>query len=349
MDFSSKGISWVGNMYQKLETVCVDVLQEMDNFMAQEPARSVETQVQAVSVNVQKFCDEVIKDILAPSSVHSSQVPVTELSVAYDIGFGLNQSVPNKDLVSPSELDVTSMEVKTVSPVEDSSEGSITDITQNEHHRAKCDILSNKSVSLGSEEEKCLNVSDGAAFIDNRAGSLWSDSELASIVYHGSTPTPLSSTLSSSMTGTVTSSPAISVLASPVSKASEPDAENGESGNPGENNASDAMDVEVQEKFEDLFLGESYLDVQSKEIDNELSFLSRRVAIRKSYKKKLRDALLSRLLPATKHRYRKLQILNSGVEDKDLESSSLCSKSVEFLDMKKPPSQEFCESEWEFL
>ncbi|XP_068653850.1 uncharacterized protein [Aristolochia californica] len=310
MDFSSKGISWVGNMYQKLETVCVDVLQEMDNFMAQEPARSVETQVQAVSVNVQKFCDEVIKDILAPSSVHSSQ---------------------------------------TVSPVEDSSEGSITDITQNEHHRAKCDILSNKSVSLGSEEEKCLNVSDGAAFIDNRAGSLWSDSELASIVYHGSTPTPLSSTLSSSMTGTVTSSPAISVLASPVSKASEPDAENGESGNPGENNASDAMDVEVQEKFEDLFLGESYLDVQSKEIDNELSFLSRRVAIRKSYKKKLRDALLSRLLPATKHRYRKLQILNSGVEDKDLESSSLCSKSVEFLDMKKPPSQEFCESEWEFL
>ncbi|XP_068643925.1 uncharacterized protein [Aristolochia californica] len=122
---------------------------------------------------------------------------------------------------------MVSMEVETLSAVEDSSLGSMTDVTQNEHHRAECDILSNKSISSGSEEEKCHNVSDEAAFIDNRSGSLRSDSELASIVYCDSTPTPLSSTLSSKMTGTDTSSAVISVVASPLLKAFDPKAKNG--------------------------------------------------------------------------------------------------------------------------
>ncbi|KAG9439190.1 hypothetical protein H6P81_019355 [Aristolochia fimbriata] len=341
MDFSSQGISWVGNMYQKLETVCVDMLQEMDHFMAQEPASSVETQLQTVGVNVQKFYNEVMKDILSPSPIHSIQVPVTDLSVACDIGVGFNQPVLDKNPVLPAELDLVSTKVMTVSPVEDSSPGLRKDVTQNELCKDEYDMLCNKSESSCLEEENCRNVSDEATLIDKCSGSLLTDSDFDGL------PAALSSSLSSSVTGTDTMFAAISVGSSPVLETSEP----GEGGTADMENASDVIDVtsEVQEKFEDLFLGESYLDVQSNEIDNDHSILSHRVAIRKSYKKKLRGSLLSKFLLATKHNYRKVQILSSGVGDRCPGSSSPFSTSDELMDLKKSPSQEFSESEWELL
>ncbi|GAV64049.1 hypothetical protein CFOL_v3_07567 [Cephalotus follicularis] len=65
MDIKSKGITWVGNFYQKIETICLEV----DNIVTnQDTIKYVENQVQTAGGSLKKFCSSVVQDLLPPSA-----------------------------------------------------------------------------------------------------------------------------------------------------------------------------------------------------------------------------------------------------------------------------------------
>lgn len=88
MDIKVKGISWVGNVYQKFETMCLEV----EDVVCQETAKYVETQVKTVGSSVKKFYSEVLQDLLPPS-------PRSEES-----GFSLEQNAVFGTNVKPDIL-----------------------------------------------------------------------------------------------------------------------------------------------------------------------------------------------------------------------------------------------------
>lgn len=74
MDLNSKGIAWVGNIYQKFEAMCMEV----DDIVRQDTLKYVENQIQTVGNNVKQFCSEFIEDVLPPSSGKDTDLKVHE-------------------------------------------------------------------------------------------------------------------------------------------------------------------------------------------------------------------------------------------------------------------------------
>lgn len=62
MDLKHKGISWVGNMFQKFEAVC----QEVDNIISQDKVKYVENQVSSARANVKRLYSDVVQGLLPP-------------------------------------------------------------------------------------------------------------------------------------------------------------------------------------------------------------------------------------------------------------------------------------------
>ncbi|XP_021890191.1 uncharacterized protein LOC110808878 isoform X2 [Carica papaya] len=64
MDLKSKSMAWVGNIYQKLETIGYD----MDEIMnqSQDRVKYVENQVQNIGESVKRFYSDVVHDLLPP-------------------------------------------------------------------------------------------------------------------------------------------------------------------------------------------------------------------------------------------------------------------------------------------
>ncbi|XP_062168809.1 uncharacterized protein LOC133874910 isoform X3 [Alnus glutinosa] len=62
MDLKHKGITWVGNLFQKLEAVC----QEVDGFVSKDTVKYVENQLQNMGGGVKKFYSDVLQDVLPP-------------------------------------------------------------------------------------------------------------------------------------------------------------------------------------------------------------------------------------------------------------------------------------------
>ncbi|KAL5864738.1 hypothetical protein ACOSQ3_002252 [Xanthoceras sorbifolium] len=60
-----KGITWAGHVYQKFETMCLEV----EEIMYQDTVKYVENQVQTVGASVKKFYSDVMQDLLPPSSM----------------------------------------------------------------------------------------------------------------------------------------------------------------------------------------------------------------------------------------------------------------------------------------
>lgn len=77
MDYTFNGITWVGSIYQKFEDMCLEV----DEIMRQERLNCVEGQLQIVGANVRQFCSEIMQDVLPPSSVPTEKEAVSDLSV----------------------------------------------------------------------------------------------------------------------------------------------------------------------------------------------------------------------------------------------------------------------------
>uniref|UniRef100_A0A2N9EYC6 Uncharacterized protein n=1 Tax=Fagus sylvatica TaxID=28930 RepID=A0A2N9EYC6_FAGSY len=62
MDLNHKGITWVGNLYQKFEAVC----QEVDDIVSKDTVKYVGNQLQNVGGSVKKFYSDVVQDVLPP-------------------------------------------------------------------------------------------------------------------------------------------------------------------------------------------------------------------------------------------------------------------------------------------
>ncbi|MED6126454.1 hypothetical protein PIB30_078622 [Stylosanthes scabra] len=59
-----KGISWVGNIYQKFENMCL----EAEDVICEDAVKYIENQMQTVGANVKKLCTDVMRDFIPPSS-----------------------------------------------------------------------------------------------------------------------------------------------------------------------------------------------------------------------------------------------------------------------------------------
>ncbi|KAL1190659.1 hypothetical protein V5N11_000147 [Cardamine amara subsp. amara] len=77
MDF--KGISWVGNVYQKFEAMCLEV----EEIIVQDTAKYVENQVQTVGNSVKKFCSDVVQDLLPDETAGSGKPPPVSMLHEY--------------------------------------------------------------------------------------------------------------------------------------------------------------------------------------------------------------------------------------------------------------------------
>ncbi|XP_059444545.1 uncharacterized protein LOC132176372 isoform X2 [Corylus avellana] len=62
MDLKHKGITWVGNFFQKFEAVC----QEVDGFVSKDTVKYVENQLQNMGGGVKKLYSDVVQDVLPP-------------------------------------------------------------------------------------------------------------------------------------------------------------------------------------------------------------------------------------------------------------------------------------------
>lgn len=71
----SKGIAWVGNIYQKLEALCL----EIEDNVYEDTVKYVENQVQTVGASVKKFYSDVVQDLLPPSEMDPVKVAASDL------------------------------------------------------------------------------------------------------------------------------------------------------------------------------------------------------------------------------------------------------------------------------
>ncbi|XP_009786362.1 uncharacterized protein [Nicotiana sylvestris] len=72
-----KAISWVGNIYQKFETMCL----EMEEAMYQDTVKYVENQVNTVGTNVKRFYSEVLQDVHPQYNIDPVKVAAADLSL----------------------------------------------------------------------------------------------------------------------------------------------------------------------------------------------------------------------------------------------------------------------------
>ncbi|KAM1655589.1 hypothetical protein EV2_008035 [Malus domestica] len=106
MDFTKlKSINWVGNIYQKFETIC----QEVDGIVNQDTIKYVENQVQTVGKSVKKISNAV-QDLLPPVKHDANGVAETQKSAI---------SAKSRKNVKQNSLDVTSKQSPTEPNVKD--------------------------------------------------------------------------------------------------------------------------------------------------------------------------------------------------------------------------------------
>ncbi|CAI9089260.1 OLC1v1023807C7 [Oldenlandia corymbosa var. corymbosa] len=72
-----KGLAWIGNIYQKLEAMCL----EMEEAMYEDTVKYVEHQVQTVGETVKRFYSDVLQDLDPESYVDPVKVAAADLSL----------------------------------------------------------------------------------------------------------------------------------------------------------------------------------------------------------------------------------------------------------------------------
>ncbi|XP_019458686.1 PREDICTED: uncharacterized protein LOC109358724 isoform X3 [Lupinus angustifolius] len=78
MAMDVKGITWVGNIYQKFENMC---LEEVEDKMFEDAVKYVENQMQSVGESVKKIYSDVMHDLLPPSSCDLDEKITSELPI----------------------------------------------------------------------------------------------------------------------------------------------------------------------------------------------------------------------------------------------------------------------------
>ncbi|XP_022739496.1 uncharacterized protein LOC111291766 isoform X5 [Durio zibethinus] len=73
-----KGITWVGQVYQKFEAMCLEV----EEVMYQDTVKYVEDQVQTVGASVKKFYSDVMQDVMQDLLLPSSSEPMKAVAAS---------------------------------------------------------------------------------------------------------------------------------------------------------------------------------------------------------------------------------------------------------------------------
>ncbi|KAL8140423.1 hypothetical protein V2J09_006444 [Rumex salicifolius] len=94
-----KAISWVGDMYQKFEAMCVEV----EENVYQDSFKYVENQVKTVGICVKRFYSDVVQDLLPVSSDDSLKPENSGLKLVH---------YANDGICNKSDVDVKSKQVK---------------------------------------------------------------------------------------------------------------------------------------------------------------------------------------------------------------------------------------------
>ncbi|KMT01823.1 hypothetical protein BVRB_9g210150 [Beta vulgaris subsp. vulgaris] len=101
MDF--KGVSWVGDVYQKFEAMCV----EAEEIIYEDTFKYVENRVRTVGKTVKKFYTDVVEDLVPPPSLDPVEAEDCSLTLAHhgDVQICQNREVDDngKLLSVPSE------------------------------------------------------------------------------------------------------------------------------------------------------------------------------------------------------------------------------------------------------
>ncbi|XP_021294452.1 uncharacterized protein LOC110424237 [Herrania umbratica] len=120
MDSKSKGIAWVGNIYQKFEAMCMEV----DDMVCEETFRCVENHLQTVGANVKQFCTEFMQDVLL--SPRAKSVEERNLSLVQNTGVTAceNSNITIDEDKSQKEL----IHSSSVQSVDDVHFGSVDDV-----------------------------------------------------------------------------------------------------------------------------------------------------------------------------------------------------------------------------
>ncbi|XP_058219602.1 uncharacterized protein LOC131330135 isoform X3 [Rhododendron vialii] len=98
----SKGITWVGNVYQKFEAMCL----ELEEAVCQDTVKFVENQAQTVGSSVKKFYSDVMEDLLLPSSIDPVKLAAADLSLNPYADFGVykkSKASIKKDSIKPDK------------------------------------------------------------------------------------------------------------------------------------------------------------------------------------------------------------------------------------------------------
>ncbi|PON35358.1 hypothetical protein PanWU01x14_336910 [Parasponia andersonii] len=107
-----KGITWVGNVYEKFEAMCLEV----EEIMYQDTVKYVENQVQTVGASVKRFYSDVMQDLLPPTSVDSEKVSPCGFTVEQDSGEGINRKPNVRKKEEPAKADDQSTRAVKVTP-----------------------------------------------------------------------------------------------------------------------------------------------------------------------------------------------------------------------------------------
>lgn len=300
---------WVGNICQKFETVYLEV----DEILSQEPLKYVENQLQTVSANVKQFCSEIIKDVLPPSSLDPVKVAVSDLPV--------NQNT-----------DTTAHKKSNVKIINEDSKKELGNVNCWPNHSS---VKSVKGEHFDSSSEQ--NVDDGlyekskVNFNENPI----KENQCRPEIRHGQSdkewdqPLQLDENLSSDVSSALPSSNSVTVE-SCEHEVPDIGLTLNDALSPESCERSDNLVIE-ETRNDEMNLAESCIMVDS----NELCFLSSGVGKHKSYKRMLKQVIVSRM-----RRGKKQQATWSSVVDAESFTSSTQSEL-----MKK----EFNESEWEIV
>ncbi|XP_059665072.1 uncharacterized protein LOC132311254 isoform X2 [Cornus florida] len=99
-----KGITWVGNIYQKFEAMCLEV----EEVICQDTVKYVEDQVQMVGASVKMFYSDVMHDLLPPSSIDPMKVATADLSLNPNADIGISKkpkaSIKEEDIMVEKQV-----------------------------------------------------------------------------------------------------------------------------------------------------------------------------------------------------------------------------------------------------
>ncbi|XP_027342254.1 uncharacterized protein LOC113855025 isoform X2 [Abrus precatorius] len=105
MAMDVKGITWVGNIYQKFENMCLEV----EDAMFEETVKYVENQMLTVGESVKKIYSDVMQDLLPPSIYNLDETPAFELPIDQytDAGFSKKSFQGSKKITVKADTNQT--------------------------------------------------------------------------------------------------------------------------------------------------------------------------------------------------------------------------------------------------